>query len=283
MSRVAIVTDSSTNLPPELVARYGIQVVPIRLHWNGRTYRDGVDLSASELYRRLRAHPDELPSSSSPSVGDFLRTFTRLSQEVDAVVSIHLAAGLSATFAAARQAQSLIEGASIEVIDSRTATMGCGFAVLGAARAAAEGADLRQVLEETRAIIKRVRVYGVLDSLRYVQRSGRVPAIAAIAGSLLHIHPLLYIQDGQAGLLEIQHTKHRAVRRLLDIVKEKAAGHQIHAAVMHADAAEDAAALRQALAGHCDCCELLTTEFTPVMGVYAGPGLIGVAFYPEIG
>jgi DegV family protein with EDD domain len=282
MSQVAIVTDSAANLPPELVARYGIQVVPLNLHWRGRTYRDGVDVSAGELYQHLRANPDELPLSSSPSVGDFLRTFARLNLETDAIVSIHLAAELSATFAAAKQAQSLMEGPSIQVIDSSTATMGCGFVVLGAARAAARGAALHEVVEEARAIIECVRVYGVLDSLHYVRRSGRVPVIAAIAGSLLQIHPLLYIQDGAAGLLEIQRTRHRAVRRLLDVVEEEAAGNQIHAAVMHADAAEEAAALRQRLAGRCDCCELFITEFTPVMGAYAGPGLIGIAFYPEV-
>ncbi len=282
MSQVAIVTDSAANLPPELAARHGIQVVPLNLHWDGRTYRDGVDLSASELYQHLRTEPGELPSSSSPSVGEFLRTFIRLSLEADAIVSIHLAAGLSATYAAARQARSLLEEVSIEVIDSRTATMGCGFVTLGAARAAAAGASLREVMVEAQAIIEHVHVYGVLDSLRYVHRSGRVPAIAAFAGSLLQIHPLLYIESGQAGLLEIQRTRHRAVRRLLDVVEEKAAGQPIHAAVMHADAAEDAGALRQALAERCDCCELLTTEFTPVMGAYTGPGLIGIAFYAEV-
>jgi DegV family protein with EDD domain len=159
--------------------------------------------------------------------------------------------------------------------------MGCGLVVLGAARAATAGADLPVVVETAQSIVERVHVYGVLDSLHYVQRSGRVPAIAAIAGSLFDIHPLLYIRDGQAGLLEIQRTKRRAVRRLLDVVEEKAAGRRIQAAVMHADAADEASALRQELASRCDCYELLTTEFTPVLGAYAGPGLIGVAFYPE--
>jgi len=281
MTRIAIVTDSAANLPPGLVTRYRIQVVPLNLHWDGQAYRDGVDVSAGQLYQQLRANPDNLPTSSSPSVGDFLRTYTQLSQEADAIVSIHIAAKLSATFAAAKHAASLIEGVPREIIDSGTATMGCGFVVLGAARAAAQGADLQGVVEAAHGIMKRVHVYGVLDSLHFVRRSGRVPAVAAIAGSLLDIHPLLYIKDSEAGMLEMQRTKRRAVRRLLDVVAEKAAGQRIHAAVMHADAAEEAAALRQQLAARCDCSELLTTEFTPVLGSYAGPGLLAVAFYPE--
>lgn len=282
MPQVAIVTDSAANLPPELAERYGVHVIPLNLHWNSKAFRDGVDISAGELYQQLRTNPDNLPSSSSPSVGDFLRTYTRLTEEAKAIVSIHIAAELSATSVAARHAKSLVEGATIHVVDSRTATMGCGFVVLAAARAAAQGADLNRVMEAARAVIQRVHVFGVLDSLRYVQRSGRVPAIAAVAGSLLDIHPLLFIKDGRAGLLEIQRTKRRAVRRLLDVVKEKAAGYRIHAAVMHADAAQDADKLRQALAQRCDCIELLTSEFTPVMGAYAGPGLLAIAFYPEL-
>jgi DegV family protein with EDD domain len=281
MPRIAVVTDSAANVPDELAARYGIQVVPLNLHWNGQAYRDGVDISAGELYQALRSNPSNLPSSSSPSEGEFLRAYSQLGAEAEAVVSIHIAAEFSATFAAANHARSLVEDVEIEVVDSRTATMGCGFVVLAAARAAGKGADLPSVLRVARDVIERVHVYGVLDSLRYVQRSGRVPAIAAIAGSLLDIHPLLQIRDGQAGLLEIQRTKRRALRRLLDVVEEKAAGQRIHVAVMHADASEDAAALCTALEQRCDCCELLQTELAPVIGSYAGPGIIAVAFYAE--
>jgi fatty acid-binding protein DegV len=99
----------------------------------------------------------------------------------------------------------------------------------------------------------------------------------------LDIHPLLYIENGEAGMLEMQRTKRRATRRLLEVVREKAGGRRIHAAVMHADAAEEAADFRRQLTALCDCCEVYVTEFTPVMGANAGPGLIAVAFYPERG
>jgi DegV family protein with EDD domain len=281
MPKIAVVTDSAANVPPELAARYGIHVVPLNLHWDDRAYRDGVDIAAREMYHALRADPSNLPSSSSPSVGEFLRSYARLSQEADAIVSIHIAAEFSATFSAARHAKNLTEGVPTKVIDSRTATMGCGFVALAAARAAAQGGDMKDVLQVADAVIKSVHVYGVLDSLRYVQRSGRVPAIAAIAGTLLDIRPLLFIENGQAGLLKVQRTKRRAMGRLLDVVAAKAAGRRIRAAVMHADAAEDAANLGQRLTNTCECCELISAEFTPVLGAYAGPGLVAVAFYPE--
>jgi DegV family protein with EDD domain len=282
MARIAVVTDSAANLPSELARRNNISVIPLNLHWYGRTFHDGIDLTAGELYRLLRSDAGELPSSSSPSVGDFLRVFLQLADSSEGVVSIHLASTLSATWAAAQQAALLVENRRVRVIDSRSATMGCGFVALAAARAAAKGADIEEVTAAAYAIADRVHVYGVVDSLRYVQRSGRVPAIAAVAGSLLDIHPLLYVENGRAGLLKIQRTKRRAVQRLLDVIAEKAAGRPIHAAVMHADIPDEAAALRQRLAERCDCCELLLTEFTPVMGAHAGPGLLAVAFYPEV-
>jgi DegV family protein with EDD domain len=137
------------------------------------------------------------------------------------------------------------------------------------------------VVESAQGIIDRVHVYGVLGSLRYVQRSGRVPAIAAIAGSLLDIHPLLSIERGQARLLEIQRTKKRALARLLDVVERRAGGGRIRAAVMHADALGEAEELCTTLQDRCDCSEMIVTEFTPVLGSYAGPGLIAVALYCE--
>jgi DegV family protein with EDD domain len=281
MSAIAVVTDSAANLPLELVEMHHIEVIPLTLIWHGQVYRDGKDISASELYQALRADPGDLPSSSSPSVGEFVRVYSRLAATSDGIVSIHLASGLSATYTAAKHAQSLIENVPIEVVDSRSATMGCGFAVLKAASSAAAGQSLGSVVESAQGIIDRVHVYGVLGSLRYVQRSGRVPAIAAIAGSLLDIHPLLSIERGQAGLLEIQRTKKRALARLLDVVERSAGGGCIRAAVMHAAALDDAEALGLALQDRCDCSEIIVTEFTPVLGSYAGPGLVAVALYCE--
>jgi DegV family protein with EDD domain len=281
MAQIAIVTDSAANLPAELVTRYGIRVVPIRLYWDGDSFRDGVDITPSQLYQELRTHPDHLPSSSSPPVGDFVEVYRELLKTVDAVASIHLAAKLSATHATARQAQSLLGDQRIIVVDSGSAMMGCGFVALAAARAADAGASLPDLLAAAQRVKASVSVYGVLDSLTYVQRSGRVPFLAALAGSLLHIHPLLLVKDSEAGLLEIQHTKPRAVRRLLAIVEEKTAGKPIRAAVMHADAPQEAEALREQMAAQCNCLELLSTEISPVVGAYAGPGLLAIAFYPE--
>ncbi len=281
MRKVAVITDSSADLPPELIARHHIIVVPLLLHWDGHEYRDGVDMMPGELYRRLRlATNGRLPKTSTPSVGDFVRAYARAAQGAQAVVSIHLSSELSGTYRVAHAASDLVD-VPVQVLDCRTAAMGCGFAVLEAARAAEAGADVEQVLERARQIARRARLYVTLDTLSYLHRGGHVPAIASVAGSLLRICPILTVENGPAQLAELPRTRRRAVARLLARMDEEIKARPVHAAVMHADVLDEAEALRREVAARFDCRELFTTDFTPVMGAHTGPGLLGVAWWSE--
>ncbi len=280
MSKIAIVTDSSASLPRELVERYGIHIVPILLIHKGRTYRDGVDITPQELYRRLR-EDRHLPTTSAPSVGDFLRVYARLSQEAEGIVSIHLSPKLSAVYTAALTASRMVEGVPIRVVDCRTAAMGQGFVVLEAARAADEGCNLAEVLHRIEHISSRINILATLDTLEYLHRSGRVPAAAALLGSLLKIKPIFYLEDGHADVLEKPRTRAKAVQRMLEIMETRVGSNPVHVAVMHADALEEAKRLRGEVASRFNCVELFITEFTPVMGAHTGPGLLGLAFWAE--
>ncbi|HIP96921.1 MAG TPA: DegV family protein [Anaerolineae bacterium] len=281
MRQVAIVTDSAANLPPELVARHNIIVVPLLLYWDGHEYRDGVDITPGELYHALRqATNGALPKTSTPSMGDFVRAYARAAQESEAVVSVHLSAELSGVYQVACAASELVD-VPVHVLDCRTAAMGCGFAVLEAARAAEAGADVERVLERARQVARRVRLYATLDTLTYLHRGGHVPAIASIASSALKICPILTIENGPARLAELPRTRRRAVARLLARMADEVGDRPVHAAVMHADVPDEAEALRREVAARFDCCELFVTEFTPVMGAHAGPGLLGVAWWSE--
>ncbi len=285
MTRIAIVTDSAANIPADIRRDTGVTVVPVKLHLDGQLYRDEIDMSAGRFYSLLRASPDMDIKTASPSVGDFAGVYGELASRADAIVSIHVAGALSGTFAAATQAAALasssLEGMPIRVIDSRSASMACGFAVLAAAKAAAAGSTLDEVVQRAEEVASRALVVAALDTVRYVQRTGRVPAIAGLAGSVLHIRPYLCINRGRAVLLGVRRTMRRALERILDLTETRAGGRALHAAVLHADAPDSAAFLHSELARRCHCRELLTTEFTPVMGAAAGPGLAGVAYYPE--
>ena len=280
MAKIAIVTDSVANLPSELVERYDIHVVPNLLVLCGQTFRDGVDITTQEFYRRLR-EGRHLPTTSAPSVGDFLRVYAKLSQEAEAIISIHIAPELSATFSTAQMASELIEGIPIHVVDARTAAAGQGLVALEAARAAAEGQSLAEVLHRIENVIPKVDLLVTLDTLEYLHRGGRVPAVAALVGSVLQVKPIIYLKNGVTSVLEKPRTRAKAVRRVLEIVEDRVGASPVHVAVMHAEALREAEGLRDEIASRFNCLELFITGFTPVMGAHTGPGVLGMAFWAE--
>jgi len=282
MPKIAIVTDSSANLPPELVREYDIHIVPIYLRWNGKDYRDGVDISPEEVYHRLRSSTS-LPKTSAPSVGDFLRTYMALASEADVIISIHLSPNLSAIYEAALTASRLVEGTKIYVVDSHTAAMGQGFVVLEAARAARKGASPEEILQRIEYVSSRIHLFAILSTLKYLYYGGRIGAAAALVGSALQIKPVLYLRDGSIGVWAKPRTMRGAIQELLRVAEEKIGSRRAHVAVMHADALQEALSLKDEITRRFNCAELYLTEFTPVMGAHTGPGLLGIVFWCEDG
>jgi len=280
MSKILVVTDSSATVPADLAEELGIQVVPIILNMNGRTYRDSIDITPTEVYRRLRTS-EQLPTTAAPSVGDFLRVYASAAQQVPGIVSIHLPPDLSATYNVARTSSELVDGVPISVVDSRSVAMGQGFVVLEAARAAAAGAHLDAVVARAEQVARQVHVLAALDTLKYLHRGGRIGAAAALMGSVLQLKPVLYVADGTVSPFAKPRTKSRAVRVMVDEIARRVEGRPLHVSVFHADVPDEAEALRRTIDERFDCVELYITEFTPVMGVHAGAGVLGVAFYSE--
>lgn len=283
MQKVAVVTDSASNLPAELVQRHRIFIVPVLLYLDGREFRDGVDITAGEIYRYMTASiNNHLPKTASPSVGEFIRVYFIAAQEAEEIVSIHLSANLSAIYQVASLAKEQVN-APVHVVDTHTAAMGCGFAVLEAARLAQQGADAEAVIRRAQEVAGKARVIAMLPRLDYLQRGGHVPAVAALAGSALKICPLLTVANDQARMVELPRTPERAVRRLLDMLERDARDRPAHVAVIHAGVPEQAEELRKEVEKRVLCAELFITEFTPVMGTHTGPGVLGLAYFVEDG
>ena len=281
MDKIAVVTDSVANIPAELVEKYDIHVVPCLVAFGQEVFRDGVDMTPTEFYRRFR-ESDDLPTTSVPSMGEFLSLYRRLSGEAEGIVSIHLSNKLSATVELARGASKMLPDIPIRVIDTHNAAMAQGFVVLEAARVAAAGGNLWEVVAKAEEMIPKVHLRAVLDTLKYLRRTGRIGRAEALAGSLLQIKPILHVgRDGVVEALEKPRTKRKAVRRMLEMMEEIVGSEPVHVAVMHADAPEEAERLREEVASRFNCVELFVTEFTPVMGVHTGPGLVGLAFYSD--
>lgn len=280
MSHIAVVTDSLANLPSELAAQYRIAVIPTLVIFGRETFRDEVDMTAAEFYRRLRT-ARQLPTTTTPSMGDFLALFQRLSQEAEAIVCIHAARELSATVETAAEAGRMFEEVPVHVIDSRSAAMAQGFVVLEAARTTARGGDLAAVVARAEAMIPRVNLIAILDTLEYLYCGGRIGRAARLVGSALNFKPILFVEDGVVDALERPRTRAKAMRRILEIMAQRGGGRPVHAAVAHADVPEEAERLRQRIEARFNCVELYVTGFTPVMGAHTGPGLVGVAFWIE--
>jgi DegV family protein with EDD domain len=280
MNKVVVVTDSSANVPLELARQLDIRVVPQLLALNGRSLHDGVDITPGELYRQLRTSKSQ-PTTSAPSVGDFLHVYASAVQGASGVVSIHLSPRLSVTYTVAVTASQLVDGTSIRVINCHTAAMAQGFVVLEAARMAAQGADLDAVVARAEEIAPRVNLLAMIDNLEYLRRGGRIGGAASLLGTVLQIKPVVYLADGHVEVFAKPRTRAKAVRVMIEEMAKQADNHPVHVAIMHADALEEAEAMRQQVAARFQCVELYVTEFTPVMGAHAGPGLLGLVFYVE--
>lgn len=279
MAKIAVVTDSVACLPPELVEAYGIRVVPVRLILGEQVFRDGIDVTAEQVYAWQRA--GILPTSSQPSVGDFLETYRELAAWAEGIVSIHVSAAMTGTYNAALLAAQMVPEVPIRVIDSQAATMAQGFLALEAARAAEAGATLDEVVARVEALRPRLRFFAVLETVTYLIRSGRAPALAALAVDVLQIKPILTLQSGRIEVLAKVRTRRRAVEAMLEQMARDVGDRPVHAAVFHAAAPEEAEALRRQVMARFDCRECYLTVFSPVMGLYAGPGVLGLAYYAE--
>jgi DegV family protein with EDD domain len=280
-SRVVVVTDSTADIPREIVAQHGLHVVPQILIMGTKTWRDGVDIDSATFYRLLRTSPD-FPSTSQPSATEFEALFRELSAEAGGIVAVVVSDELSGTLNSARAAAASLPDLPIEIIDSRTVSMGLGLMALTAARAAARGEGLAAVAESARQLIPRVQVYFVVDTLEYLHRGGRIGAAARLFGSALNLKPVLQIKDGMVTPVTRVRTRRKALDKLLEMLREElGGGGTIHMAVLHIAAPEEAAKFGQQIEALYHPAELIQAECGPVVGTHAGPGTVGVAFYVE--
>lgn len=282
---VAVVTDTTACIPQEMVKEYGIELVPIEVIFNDSVYRDGIDITPAEFYAKLR-QSEKLPTTSGSLPGPYLEAYRRASQRADGIVCITESSKFSGMFNSARLAVGMVKeelpGVAVEVLECSSAAAGQGLVALAAARAAASGKNLAEVVGVVKELMHRVHLFASLDTLHYLVKGGRVPQAAALVNSILGIKPVFSVNGGEAHTVALPRSTKSAMKRVLKLMMKKVGkGQPVHAAVMHADALEQARVLRDQISSRFNCVELFITEFTPVMGVHTGPGVIGAAFYSE--
>lgn len=285
MRKVAIVTDTTACVPQEQVAKYDIEVVPVQLIFDDKTYRDGIDISPTEFYALLR-EAKKMPTTSASSPNPYLKAYHKASQKAPSILCLTEPSRFSAMFDSAQVAMEMakktLHSVVIEVLECTTAAAGQGLVALAAAKTAALGRTLEEVKETAKHIMSRVNLFATLDTLNYLAKSGRVPQAAALVNSLLSIKPIFTLNHSDARTVALPRTTKSAMKHMLKLMERAVVkGQPLHVAVMHADALDNAIALKNRVASQFECNEIFITEFTPVMGVHTGPGLIGVAFYSE--
>jgi DegV family protein with EDD domain len=281
---IAIVTDTTACIPAELVERYSIEVVPVNIIFGGRTFTDSLENDTAAFYELLRRSNDR-PTTAAPSPGRYAEAIARAARRADTVVCITVSKQFSAMYDSARQAIAMLQAETPQLdarlIDSRNAAMAQGFVVIEAARAAASGESPEAVIARAEDVAKRVTLLAMLDTLSYLARSGRVPRVAAWAAGMLRVKPTVRFNAEGIRLVARTRTRTRAMDEILRQVVSHAGGGRVHLAVHHANSPDDAAELIRRLREALHVSEAYLTEFTQVMGVHTGPGLLGAAFWTE--
>jgi len=266
-----------------LVEQYGIEIIPINFYAGGKLYKDWVDITPSQAYEVFLKDPDSFKTSAA-SPEDCLNAYRNASKRAKDIVCVTVSVKLSTVYNVVQEAKELarieLPDTSIEVVDSRTATPAEGFVALAAARAAAEGKGLAEVVSAAEEMRDKVSCIVLLDTIRHVYRSGRIPKIASQVGSILNIRPILTV-SGAVHFVSAVRNRERGIERILQMMRDKVGQRPVHVATFHAYAPDEAERLKERLSAEFNCAELWLSEFSPVMGYACGTGTVGLAFYTE--
>ena len=274
MQRVRIVTDSTADVPAELVSRLNISVVPAYVQMAGQSLRDGEQITRTEFYRRLPAL-SEVPTTAAPPAHEFTAAFRNLVGQADEVIAVLLPAALSGMFNSARLGSQDVPELNIHLVDSGQLAMGMGWQAILAAEAAAAGRSADEILALLKDVRPRILVLAMLNTLEYLRRSGRVDWTRTIAARLLRIKPLIEVREGKVVMVGRVRTRHKAIERLVEMTA--ALGPLERLAVIHTAAPPDVESFRARLGAFFPVEQILVSEVGPVVGAHVGPAALGIA------
>ena len=273
---IKVVTDSTSDLPADVAESLGIEVVPLNIHFGSDVYKDRVNLMPDAFYDKL-INGDVLPTTSQPSVGEFIDVYERLGSDADGIVSVHISEKLSGTMNSARLAsQQANADCPIEVVDTFQVSMGVGICAMEAAEVANSGGNMNQVILAARNAVTRSQCFFMLETLEFLQKGGRIGKAQALIGNLLKIRPMLMLQEGEVHPLGKERTRRKGISKLVDTVEELAPISGL--AVMYSTEPDEAQTLAQNVSKFMiEGREPMMLQIGPVIGTYAGPDTLGIA------
>jgi len=277
LKECALVTDSASDISKEFAKKYNINVVPIYIHYNGKEFKDGVDIDSNQIYT-LQKEKKAIFNSSSPSPHDFVQVYEKLLKEYKKIFSIHISSKLSAVIKSARIARGLIKAEKrIKIFDSLSGAMGTGFMVLTAARSILKKYSCDKILFLLNFLRDNIKMYGTIDTLKYLQRSGRVPAIASFVSGILKIKPVLGIRNGLVEMIGIAVTRRGSLAEIARrVIKDFKKERWVIVSIIHTLSFMESKRIMKKIQSSLNCVDTMITECTPVIGAHTGPGLVGV-------
>lgn len=272
---IKVVTDSGSDISLEVAKGLGITVVPVYIYFGDKAYKDGVDIGPDELYKRLVEGPI-YPTTTQPMPADFAKTYGDLSEDADAIVSIHLPTKVSGTYNAALQGIEIAKPkCEVHVVDSFSVSVGLGIIATAAARVAKAGGNLAEVLEETKKAISQTQIRGLLDTLHYLLKGGRITKTKALVGTLLNVKPILTMREGEMVQAGMARSYAKGIEQLFGFVKSHPNLQEV--AIAHSTVPEEAKALKKRIASIIDEKRIQMSRVGAGLGVHGGPGTLLVA------
>ncbi|MEK9674996.1 MAG: DegV family protein [Chloroflexota bacterium] len=272
---IAVVTDSTSDLPPEIAKQHGIEVIPLNVHIGDDTFLDGQTITSDQMYRIL-PESKEIPTTSAPPVGKFVDVFTRLSKDHDAIISIHISSKLSLTYISAVNAVSEMgdTGVDIRVVDTEQASMALGWTVVHVAEKIAAGASIDDAVEIAQKAATRASFVGMVDTLDYLVRGGRIGKARGFVGSLLRIKPILTLEEGEAHPVGRARNRKKGVAMLEQMVADASPLDKL--SILYTTEPEAAQAIADEVANYAPDNKPVVAQLGPVVGNYLGPGVLGL-------
>ncbi|MFQ5812048.1 MAG: DegV family protein [Anaerolineae bacterium] len=274
---IKIVTDSTADVPAELLERYDIRTVPINIQFGTETYQEGIDIDRPTFFRKLE---EAMPTSSQPSPGQLVEVYRPLAEDGHSIISIHVTSKHSGTCQSALLAKSMLPEADIEVFDSLSISIGTGYQVLAAARAAEEGKSMGEIIQTLEGIRSRMYLYLTPATLKYLQKSGRVGKLAGALGALLNLKPVIKVEDGELEAFQNVRTRGKALDRLVELTAEAVGTTDpVKLGIPHAEVPAEAEKLRERVESTFNCDEMHVVDLACSLTVHGGPGIIGLISY----
>lgn len=274
--KTAIVTDSTAYIPQEVREKYDIHMIPLTVILGTEVYEEEKDLTASEFYEVIKTK--DLPTTSQPPIGKFVELFEKLSENYDEVISVHLSSGISGTYQGAISAGDMVEEIDVFAFDTEVSCMVQGFYAIEAAKLAKKGKTAAEIMPILDELKETSHAYFMVDDLSNLQRGGRLSSAQAIIGSLLQVKPLLHFQDKLIVPFEKIRTKKRAMKRIVELLREATNGDRYYAAIIHANREEEAKEWKAELEQEFPNIEFSLSYFGAVIGTHLGEGAMGLGW-----